>query len=81
MRSEHLCLDLQDLACRGDDPIAALSSSGIYASDSAVHYLTPAQRESAINDLREMEETFSPEVTAWTLSYKLTRAKVANRKL
>ena len=71
---------MQEIAEGADDPVAMLSSNGIFTSESAVYYLTPSQLRCVFDDLTEMEETLTAEIAAWTLSYKLSRARIANKK-
>ena len=71
---------LQGAIAATDDPVATLSQMGIFTTDSAVYYLSPCQLECILSELAEMEETLAVEVTAWTLSYRLGRARIANNK-
>lgn len=69
---------LQDIALQSDDPVAALSKSGVFAPEGAVFYLTPRQLDSLEADLSEMEATLSYEMTAWSVVGKLNRARIVN---
>lgn len=74
----RMTMSMQAVAGQGDDPGACLSQSGIYASESAVVYLSPLQLEDVTAELEAMEAGFGVEVAAWTLSEKLNRASRAN---
>lgn len=72
---------LQEIAEGRDEPTVALSQNGVFAPESAVHYLTPAQLEAVQADMAEMEGSLSYEVTAWVLTDKLGRARRANNRM
>lgn len=71
---------MQEAVRCGGDPIVALDKIGVFAWDDAIHYLSPGQLDCIVQDLVNMEETLSIEVTAWTLSYRLGRARAGNNK-
>jgi len=77
--SHHLAM--QEFAEGSADPVAALGQNGVFAPESAVHYLTPGQLAEVAGDMEDMEESLSYEVTAWVLMDKLGRARRANDRM
>ena len=73
-------LVLQEAVSEDVDPIVALDRIGVFAWDSAIHYLSPGQLDCIVNDLVLMEETLAVEAAGWILSSRLSRARRANNK-
>lgn len=73
------CATLQEVAQQDlGDPVASLSRAGLSVSESAVLYLSPAQQQEIEEELTDMEVSMSFETTAWSISEKMNRARVAN---
>ncbi len=71
---------MQEVVEGSSDPVATLSQNGVFAPESSVIYLTPAQLELVQGDLTDMEDTMQFEITAWVVTDKLRRAKRANER-
>ncbi len=54
---------------------------GLSVADSAIVWLTTAQRDAVYNELERMEECLSYETSAWWLSDVLARARIANNRM
>lgn len=54
---------------------------GLSVADSAIIWLTAAQRDAVYKELERMEECLSFETSAWWLSDVLARARIANNRM
>lgn len=65
-----------------DDPEQALAEAGVFASGTAICYLTADQRAAVEADLAAMEQgAQSVEITSWFVSDCLLRAARANNRV
>lgn len=72
--------ELQETACRGENPEEELEQAGIGVSDNTVHYLTKDQFVTLTEELKRMEATMAVDASQYYIQNCLNRAARVNRR-
>lgn len=73
--------EMQTAVAGADDPLEALQAAGVGATESAVCYLTPQQRDALVEELERMSVTWAVDAAAFYVNDCLARARVTNARM